>query len=368
MKSTYQFSIFAILIIANGIFCQAQLIELTGVIKCKESGEVIGHAYINAEDHFTYSNDAGEFTLKIPENQLNKLEVYHFGYKSFSLDLSDNIADLQPYQISLNKADPAATAHMNGKEVMQEVFKRFHMNYELEDQLMQAYCKESLSTNDGIHHLAEGVFQTHIPANIERGPTLIRPIKTRIQSNIESDRLNQLSGYAADMFKSWAMTDIFSKKNRWDYRYRFVGKEVYRGENVLLIDFVPINSKGYVIGKLWVDEFTLAIIRIEYFHAESTAWDSESWVEEFQHTDHTYYLSKATMEGHWKENGKAYTFKTIVVNTNVQTDQEHQVPFEKFMPAHRVSFVDKSHGQFTDDYWEGLNYIKLTASEIAFVR
>ena len=368
MKSSNQILLILFISIFSINLCQAQLIELTGVIKCKESGEVIANAFINAEEYFTYSNDAGEFILKLPEDMLNKVEVYHFGYKSFSLDLSGNEGNLQNYQVSLLKADPAATAHMNGKEIMQEAFKRFHMNYELEDQLMQAYCKESLSSNDGIHHLAEGVFQTHIPANIERGPTMVRPIKTRIQSNIESDRLNQLSGYAADMFKSWAMTEIFSKKNRWDYRYRFVGKEVYRGENVLLIDFVPINSKGYVIGKLWVDEFTLAIIRIEYFLAESTAWDSESWVEEFQHTDHTYYLSKATMEGHWKENGKAYTFKTIVVNTNVQTDQEYQVPFEKFMPAHRVSFVDKSHGQFTDEYWEGLNYIKLTASEIAFVR
>ena len=368
MKSTTKVLLIALLLIVSSIPCQAKLIELTGVIKCKESNKVISNAFINAEEYFTYSNEVGEFILRVPETKLSKLEVYHSGYQSFSLNLTENTVNLPSHQILLAKADPTATPHMNGKEIMQEVFKRFHINYELEDQLMLAYCKESLSSNQKIHHLAEGIFQAHISSNVERGPTLLRPLKTRIQSNIESDRLNQMSGYAADMFKSWTITELFSKKNQWNYRYRFVGKEIYRENNVLLIDFVPKNIQDYVIGTIWVDEFSLAIIRVEYHLAESSEWDSESWTEEFQHNKHTYYLCKATMEGHWKESGTAYTFKTIVVNTNIQTNKEDQVPFEKFIPASSLSFAHNSHGQFTDEYWGGLNYLKLTDTEREFIK
>ena len=49
---------------------------------------------------------------------------------------------------------------------------------------------------------------------------------------------------------------------------------------------------GMYRGRLWVDEFTYAIIRIEYNLAHETEWDSETWVEEFQ-ASQSYILSDA---------------------------------------------------------------------------
>lgn len=129
-----------------------------------------------------------------------------------------------------------------------------------------------------------------------------------------------------------------------------------------------MNENGYVQGRLWVDEFTYAIIRIEYNLAHETEWDSETWVEEFQHHNHTYYLMRASFEGHWTEDGKPYVFNSMVVNTRIEANQEDRISREKFIKGTEFTFVDQSHGSFTDDYWEGYNYIKLTAKERAQIQ
>ncbi|CAN0035373.1 unnamed protein product, partial [Chrysoparadoxa australica] len=316
-------------------------------------------------DNFTYTNEEGEFILKVPKKVATELEINHMGYDGYTATITPD--QLEPFNIQLHKVEPKPTNLNTGEEIMKEVFTRFHVNYELEDQLMLAYYKENLSVKDKIYHFAEGVVEIHIPSNVEKGPALLRPLKTRVRSTADFKHggLYEKSGHASEMIQSWAFTDFLSKKYRWDYKYNLVGKEVHRNENVFVIDFKPKGQYGYVKGRLWVDEFTFAIIRIEYHLTEETGWDSETWVEEFQHHHHTYYLMRASFEGHWTENGEPYVFNSMVVNTRIDANQEHRIPFEKFMLGSEFSFVDQSHGRFTDDYWGGYNYIKLTAKERA---
>ncbi len=345
---------------------QAQNIELTGTVQCVETKEMLSNALIRVEDYFTYSNADGEFILRVPKKVAKELEIYHMGYDGYATRVIDSAA-LNPYEIYLHKVDPKPTNMHSGEEIMKLVFNRLHINYELEDQLMLAYYKETLTAQDKIYHFAEGVVEIHIPSNVEKGPPLLRPLKTRVKSTADFKQggLYEKSGHASEMIQSWAFIDFLNKKNRWNYSYTLKGKEVHRNENVFLIDFAPKDHLGYVKGRLWVDEFTFAIIRIEYNLASETEWDAETWVEEFQHHNHTYYLMRASFEGQWTENGKPYVFNSMVVNTRIEADKEDRVPFEKFILGSDFSFVDQSHGRFTDDYWGGYNYIKLTAKERA---
>ncbi len=349
--------------------CWSQNIVLTGVVKCEQTREELSNSLVRVGDYFTYSNGDGEFVLTVPNDVAKKLEIFHMGYDGYSTEIA-NGGRLYPYVINLNKVQPKPTGFNTGADVMKEVFTRFHVNYEVEDQLMLAYYKETLTAKDEIYHFAEGVVEIHIPSNVEKGPARLRPLKTRVQSigDLKHGGLYEKSGHASEMIQSWAFTDFLSKKNRWSYNYRLVGKEVHRNENVFIIDFSPMDEKGYVKGRLWVDEFTYAIIRIEYNLVEETEWDSETWVEEFQHHNHTYYLMRASFEGHWKEDNKPYVFNSMVVNTRIEANQEDKLPFDQFIKGSDFTFVDQSHGSFTDDYWEGYNYIKLTDWERAHIR
>ncbi|XOV94285.1 MAG: outer membrane lipoprotein-sorting protein [Bacteroidota bacterium] len=357
-------TITASLIFMLAISSLAQNITLSGTIQCVETKEYLTNALVRVDDFFTYSNEEGEFILKVPEKVAKELEIYHMGYDGFATAIS-KLDALNPFEIILHKVDPKPLKLNNGDDIMKEVFNRFHVNYELEDQLMLAYYKETLSAKDKIYHFAEGVVEIHIPSNVEKGPALLRPLKTRVRSTADFKHggLYEKSGHASEMIQSWAFVDFLSKKYRWDYNYKLIGEEVHRNENVYIIDFTPKSENGYVKGRLWVDEFTFAIIRIEYHLANETEWDSETWVEEYQHHYHTYYLMRASFEGHWTEDGKPYVFNSMVVNTRIEADKEDTIPFEKFMLGSDFSFVDQSHGRFTDDYWGGYNYIKLTARE-----
>lgn len=362
-------------IITTGMFwllsttCMSQDIELTGSIKCEQTREFLSNSLVRVGDYFTYSNADGEFVLTVPRDVAKQLEIYHMGYDGYSKEI-DNSGKIFPFVINLNKVEPKPTGFNTGADVMKEVFTRYHVNYEVEDQLMLAYYKENLTADDRIYHFAEGVVEIHIPSNVAKGPARLRPLKTRVKSTADFKHggLYDKSGHASEMIKSSAFADFLSKKNRWSYNYRLVGKEVHRNENVFIIDFSPMDENGYVQGRLWVDEFTYAIIRIEYNLAHETEWDSETWVEEFQHHNHTYYLMRASFEGHWTEDGKPYVFNSMVVNTRIESNREDQIAFDGFIKGSEFTFLDKSHGSFTDDYWEGYNYIKLTAKERAQIQ
>lgn len=365
MKTTKKLTVITGMLWMVSTASLAQNIELTGTVKCIESREYLCNVLVRVGDTFTYSNEEGEFVLKVPQKAAKELEVFHMGYDGYNTAIvSDQI---KPFDIELHKVEPKLSTQNTGEQIMREVFTRFHINYELEDQLMLAYYKENLSVKDKIYHFAEGVIEIHITSNVGKGPTLLRPLKTRVRSisNFKFGGMYEKSGHAAEMIQSWAFKDFLSKKYRWDYTYDLVGKEVHRNENVLILDFKPKDDYGYVKGRIWVDEFTYAIIRIEYHMTEETEWESETWVEEFQHHHHTYYLMRASFEGHWIQDGKPYIFTSMVVNTRIEANKEDRIPFEKFMLGSDFSFLDQSHGRFTDDYWGGYNYIKLTAKERA---
>ncbi len=356
-------SLFALIFVMVSMTCLGQNVKLTGTIKCIESNEFLGNALVRVGDIFTYTNKEGEFILNVPSKLANELEIHHMGYDGYLTKIMPD--KLKPFNIELHKVDPKPSDLNSGEEIMREAFTHFHVNYELEDQLMLAYYKENLSVKDKIYHFAEGIVEIHIPSNVGKGPALLRPLKTRVRSTSDFHHggLYEKSGHASEMIQSWAFTDFLSKKYRWDYTYNLVGKEVHRNENIFVIDFKPIDNHGFVKGRLWVDEFTFAIIRIEYQLIQETAWDSETWVEEFQHHYHTYYLMRASFEGHWTQDGKPYVFNSMVVNTRIEANQENRIGFDEFMLGSDFSFIDQSHGNFSDEYWGGYNYIKLTDQE-----
>lgn len=359
----------AIMILMLTNTANAQYVRLEGTVKCSTTGEALTNALVRVGSIFSYTNQEGEFILQVPEKRVSTLEVFHMGYDTYSTKGQDSI-----YAITLDPVEPDThdSGLASGEQIMRQVFSRLHMNYELEDQLMLAYYKEQLNDHDNrIDHFAEGIIQVHIPSDVEKGPALVRPLKTRVKaiSNIEHGGLYAKSGHATEMVESsiWAFNSFLSKKYRWDYDYNLVGTEVHRNENIFIIDFEPKGKKGNVAGRLWVDELSFAIIRVEYALVTETDWDSEVWIEEYQHLNHTYYLMRASFEGKWTENGIPYVFNSMLVNTSIELNKK-SIPWEKFMLGHHFSFLLEDHGNFKDDYWGSFNYIKLTEEERAQLR
>lgn len=346
-----------------------QRVELSGLILDEQTGQPVPMVHVRVGDIVTYTNDDGRFLLRIPPSATEDLEVLHMGYDTHAAPINPN----EPYRIVLSELEPEPVDHgLTGKQVMQDVFARLPWNYELEDQLMLSYYKEKLVTGDQMIHLAEAILEVHIPANVETAPAMVRLIKDRVMSkgDIKHRGVKVKSGHATEMVQSsiWIDHSFLSSKNRWDYNYELIGRETHREEHLYIIDISPANRKGYVSGRIWVDEASFAIVRIEYFLYGNAHFDEERWVEEFQHHGHTYYLLRASFEGTWTEDDKEFTFTSLIVNTEVEANGEDTAAWDQFVKGNKFSFPQENMGTFTEDFWEDHNFIELSEAEMKMLK
>ncbi len=340
---------------------------LQGTVFNKERGIPINLAHVRVGDIVTYTNKQGQFIIRIPENTTEEyVEIFHMGYDVHFASIQTE----KPYFIPLQPVEPTHSSEgLTGEDIMRRVFRKFHLNYEIHDQFMKSYYREVLEENDNqIQYIAEGLLELMLSADVEEAPSLVRPIKTRVKTIniIEHEGVDIKSGHATEMVESsiWHEKSFLREKNRWNYEYTLVGTEMHRNENIYIIDFLPKNKKGYIAGRIYVDDFTDAIIRLEYTVFENLLFDTEVWIEEFQHHDLIYYLLRASFEGVWEEDGNKFTFRSLVINTEVIPDQDN-TDLEGFEMGSHFTFPIISHGEFTEDYWGDNNYIKLTDSEMA---
>ncbi len=344
----------------------AQNIYLEGTVFDKETNVPINLAHVRVGDVVTYTNKRGQFIIRLPETGSKLLEIFHMGYDIHFASIQTE----KTYFIPLQPVQPThSTEGLTGEEIMSQVFNKFHLNYEIHDQFMLSYYREVLEKdNEEIQYIAEGILELMLSSNVEESPSLVRPVKTRVKTIniIEHEGVDIKSGHATEMVESsiWHERSFLREKNRWNYEYTLVGTEVHRNENIYIIDFFPKNKKGYLAGRLYVDDFTHAIIRLEYTIFDNLEFDTEVWIEEFQHHDLIYYLLRASFEGVWQEDGAKYTFRSLVINTEVIPDYDN-TDLEGFRYGNDFTFPITSHGEFNEEFWGNHNYIKLTDSEIA---
>ncbi|XOV94286.1 MAG: hypothetical protein ACFHWX_06190 [Bacteroidota bacterium] len=341
----------------------AQSIHLNGTVIDKVTGDPIGYAHVRAGDIITYSNENGQFNIRVPQGNTEKLEIFHMGYDIFF----GNIQTEKPYLVALKPVEPTHSIEgLNGEEIMREVFNRFHLNYEIHDQFMLSYYREELNDDDQIHYMGEGILELMLSSDVGESPSYVRPIKMRVKTlnNIIHKGVDSKSGHATEMIESsiWHDKSFLREKNRDNYSYQLVGTEVHRNENIYILDFAPKNKKGYLAGKIFVDGYTYAIIRLEYTLFDNLVFDTETWIEEFQHHDLIYYLLRASFEGVWEENGKKYVFRSMIVNTEIEPNRDN-TDMNGFIIGNTFAFPIQSQGQFTDEFWGDYNYIQLTDAE-----
>lgn len=363
MKKQQIAILIALFVISINHLAWAQNIHLEGVVSDEVSGRPIHLAHVRVGDIITYSNAKGEFNLRIPENSEDMLEVFHMGYDIHY----DPVHAKEPYFIKLEPVTPRHTEdELPAEDIMTEVFQRFHLNYDMHDQFMLSYYRESITHQDSINYMAEGILELMMTSDVGEAPSLVRPIKHRVKvlEPVSHEGLAAKSGHATEMVESsiWNKYSFLREKYRWNYEYNLIGTEIHRDESIYVIDFVPANKKGSMAGRIYVDKATYAIIRLEYTLFNNLDFDTEVWIEEFQHHDLIYYLLRVSFEGTWEEDGKKYVFRSMIINTEVESDHDPE-NLEGFMLGNSLTFLIANQGDFTDEFWEDYNYIKLTSRE-----
>ncbi len=338
--------------------------KIQGVVLDKETQEPLPFAHVVIGDIRTVTNVDGEFAITIPEATGQELAVSFIGYKTYKcpVDLAD-----KRFQISLEPSltQLQAVEVTTGESILEKVFNTLRLNYELDQQHMVCYYKESLAETSGLYYLAEGILDVFQPSDVSSEDIEISPIKTRKQEFMPIDEeLVLVHGHASDMLESIVRREksFVQEDNFRHYDYQYEGISEYNGEEVLIISFEPNSKKANTRGFLYVDGESYAVIKAEYFPLVEghPFWDEVSWTEEFSKTGVMWNLNRVTYSGKWTLDEVQYMYESmLVVNESQVVDVP---PALGLLLGEKDVFFDAA-SDFSEDFWEEHNYIKLSKEE-----
>lgn len=338
------------------------IFTIKGIIKDQETGEAIPFAHVLVGDIINVSNIDGEFIISAADFDEDgaKLKVSYMGYENYSAPISK----LESYHTVLLK--PSVTQLMDvevlsGPSIMQQVFERFHLNYEMERQHLVGYYQESMSDWEKTYYVAEGIMDIYTPSNLDQySYPMVSPLRTRkkVFENIAAiDEV--LGGNASDMAHSsiWRKRSFLSIKNRKNYEYFYAGATSIGARDVLIVEFEPNSNKGNTTGKLYIDEETFGLIKIEYdpIINDFSLWESVSWTEEYEQKGGVFKLVSVKFEG-TSTNHKYDYHALLVINESTVIDE---LPTDIRMMNVHDSFFEMAEEDFTDSFWTGFNFMKL---------
>ena len=262
--------------------------------------------------------------------------------------------------IAAGQNDSMEVRQEKGQDIMNIVFDRFHINYEMSRLHKMGYYQESVSDSSSLYYLAEGIVEIYIPSNLNQTENAaIYPIKTQktSYSQIAEDKL--LFGNASDMARSsiWRPNSFLNEKNRVDYVFSLAGETKVKGNPVSIVEFEPTDSShGRVKGRIFIDQEYFGIVKIEYTPLvnHSKVWKEVSWTEEFDFNDGSYELTHVKFLGTTLDDD--YHYQAILAMDQLETVSEF--PQNLVFMGDDTPLFDQAQEYSDDSFWEGFEHLR----------
>ncbi|MEO9475689.1 MAG: carboxypeptidase-like regulatory domain-containing protein [Cyclobacteriaceae bacterium] len=338
---------------------------LVGVVLDSASLEPVPFAHVGLGASITVTNTEGEYVINQQHKEDSILEISFIGYHTWRKNI--NVSKTYQTLLVSSVTSLESVTVLTGDILMNRVFRSTITNYDQEREQMTSYYKEKLSRHDSICYLAEGIMNIYRPGWMSNEEVQIAPLRTRkrVDESYNQDEVIPINGHAYDMIvpSIWREGSFLDIKNRKHYEFTYEGRTTYRDRAVYLVSFTPSTNKGYVSGKLYIEDETYAIVRLEYEPDPGTKsfWKWVKWVEEYQPMYGKYYLTLVSFEGSFTDYSKNYDFSALLVNTEISSPEE--VPVLDSIIEEKDIFFDQADFDFTNSFWKGFNYIKLTSDE-----
>ena len=336
-------------------------IVIKGIIKDNETKESIPFAHVIVGNQVTISNINGEFSLAIEyqADQEVTLEVSYLGYEAYDQSISDFNQYHEIFIIpSLTELEEIVVT--SGPQIMKRVFNNLHLNYMMEPLHLETYYLESLRDSIGFQYVTEGIIDVYTPSNVDRYGipwAHLRQSRKRVYKPVESN--NFLAGNASDMahHSIWRFDSFLHERHRNRYEYYYDGTGRIGEHDVLIIEFEPKTKKGNTSGKLYIDDITYAILKMEY-HPNTTKsefWDYVYWTEEFELINGSFELVNVEYEGHAEKGQQKYEAVLVINDSRVN----YEIPEDKILiGSDKTLFEVADDTKSAESFWQGYYSIK----------
>ncbi len=256
-------------------FAQGGFTGFRGKIIDKSTQKPIQSAYIGITDKGfgTCPNQNGEFTFNFPRLNLDSIVVVSaIGYKNFKKKAAEFDSTVV---IELEKPEFIQTATtLDAKKTVVNAIARIKENYYTEPNFQQGFYSETVDMEkNGYVLIKEGLLRIErytAPKNVV--PDRVKLLKAR---RFEwTGQLSKLDGFGlgnGTVFVTRslenALPEFLEKGNLNDYSFTLDSvMNVYNDQPIYSISFAPVSKrvKAGRTGKIYIDQYSEAIIRIEY--------------------------------------------------------------------------------------------------------
>lgn len=245
--------------------------------------------------------------------------------------------------------------------LMEEVFGRFHINYEMSRTHKTGYYRETMIDKSSLCYLADGIVEIYVPSNLnDKDNAAVHSIRSRKKFFKRVKEEYVLLGNASDMARSsvWRPQTFLNRKNRHHYTYSHDKDTIYNGRKTKIVNFTTKNGDGISNGNLLVDAESLAIVKMTYrpvLSEQKTMWKSITWTESFEFRNGAYELSTVNFEGISKE---GFIYEAFLAMEQLETISE--IPSNLSFINRDFSIVIDEEENIEDDlkFWKGYDHFK----------
>jgi len=268
---------------------------------------------------------------------------------------------LQGITDSTSDKKTSQEAEMKTEVLMEEVFNRFHINYEMSRTHKSGYYKETMVDTSSLCYLADGIVEIYVPSNLNhKDNAAVHPVRTRKKFFKKVDEEYILIGNASDMARSsvWRPKTFLTEKNRKNYKYKYAKDTLVNGKPTKIIEFKSANGAGIANGKLFIDTQSYAIVKMIYspiIAEKENMWKSITWTEEFDFKNGAYELSTVNFKGISKEN---FIYEAFLAMEQLETVSEIPSDLSFINEKFPIVTVIEEDEESDLEFWKGYDSFK----------
>ena len=372
---------------------------LSGVVKDRQTGEVLSHVSITAEGSkaHTVTNDDGRFTLKV-KNSPQYIQLSHIGYKTRRYQLNGNEKEqmqimMMPHAVNL---DELIVSVNDPIEIVRAAMNRIPQNYPSQPELVRCFYREV--TRRGSRHIAVAeavmdMYKTSYHHGVDRDAVAILKGR-RLMSLKSKDTLGvKIQGgpvmpLMADVAKNPDYMLNEGDLAQCNLRLELPTKINDRMHFVIRVDPRAITTYPLMGGLLYIDEESLTITRAE-LELDVRDWRRASeymlvkkpatlrfrpkqlsmtinYVTDLQGVTRMSYLrNEMRFNCDWKRRLFASTYTTVsemVVTDRLATGRDAKRPSGRSSFGLKDRFYDRVEYFDDPDFWADYNIIEPTES------
>lgn len=260
---------------------QGQVVAISGTVRDAKTNEPVPYAniYIRSTSIGTATNAEGDFIFKVPvASGADSLMISSVGYTSRTIPI---IADthltilLEPAIVMLNEVTVTARS---GLSFLKEVLAKIPANYDTSEVQFTAFYREHYWLGDFELAFNEAVLDIHRVFNYDKKRNdqirIIKGRKKKINFGKDPQFLYWISN-VSNTARSSLLEDIvkynkvkqtpFYPTNYKYYEYACSRTIQEHDRNIIVMDIYPKRKarKGYVKMTMYIDEASLAIVKID---------------------------------------------------------------------------------------------------------